>query len=107
MQRRGFLALLGGIVAIAVTQATGEAQAAASQSPVSAAPDALPPETARELDEAPAEFSQYRYRRVYYRRPRRVYRRRVYYRRPVRRVYYRRPVRRVYYRRPVTRYRYF
>jgi hypothetical protein len=109
MQRRGFLALLGGLVAVAVTHAAGQAEAATSSAPAAPLPEALPPETARDLDRAPAEFSQYRrrYRRVYYRRPRRVYRRRVYYRRPVRRVYYRQPVRRVYYRRPVRVYRYF
>jgi hypothetical protein len=103
MQRRGFLALLGGFVAIAVAQASGPAEAAMSSAPAAPQPDALAPEIATELYEAPAEFSQYRYRRVSYRRPRRVYRRRVYYRRPVR--VYRRPVRRVYYRRPVRVYR--
>jgi hypothetical protein len=105
MQRRGFLALMGGFVAVAVTQGSIKVEAAARPEETFTSPVAIDEGTAAKLDEAPAEFSQYRYRRVYYRRPVRVYRRprRVYYRRPVR--VYRRPVRRVYYRRPVRVYR--
>ena len=86
MERRTFLmGLFGGLAAAAIGPSLAEA-ATETTLPVAQLPETIEvaADDKKALDEADKDFSQYRYRRVYYRRP-------------VRRVYYRRPVRRVYF----------